>query len=1065
MRSRLSILFLLVGASACDGPESSSGPFGEGPGGPPSSTVTIVTGDPEGRLSVERRDVAVVRDVRGLTVGGSGSDLAMTLVGSLTPPTVDGVATQATSAEAFGSFAVVTYGAVGSEQKGAVDLIDLSTPSSPSLASQALFAGADVNRAVIVGTTLYVAVSGEGAFSTEETAALRSFDLSSKLLDLTGSLTVGLSSFVTTDVDADGAAGVYATTGDDGHLIALDDTLVVTASVAMADARSVTYGEKSGTSRVVAVQGSPSQVVAYDTNLAQQWTAPLGGLDLAGAPVGVEVSGGKVFVSSGSNGIKVHDLLTGEQLTQLALPSAASLGVLASELVVNDLAVSNEYLAIAAGAGGVLLARSTVDLDDGSVEGVGALGILGRLSLADFNSGNDVALGSSHIIAASGTGGTRIVLPSRATAFSDATAAVGLDATTASGSVKAASILVGDLDGDGDMDAVAGGDAPAVYIKGSDGTFASTSLGTPLTGQLALMDFDDDGDLDFTDQGGGVFLNGGTGLFTRSFAASVSGPSTTLGLATSDVNRDGYTDLFIPSDNGNWIGFNDGAPSFTASSTVAGVSDAGAFGSPFDFVASADVDGDRRADLLLRYDTGRLFLSNTSTVGTFFRDEQGISMTVTSTGPVGACFGDIDGDGDVDLFSPSAADGVAGTLFVRDGGSFSSAVAGLTDTGEQTACTTGDFDGDGHLDLFIGKTDGGALYRNDGSGSFLEASEGLTLSGHVLDARFVDMDQDGDLDLLVLRKGANHLYFENGIDVPTHLLVRPLGFGPGLSSRTPSALRVDLLDADDGSLLQRREVNAAEGGGQSPGLAFFGGVNPDRTYDVRVHFPGRLKTVAVTPRSASTNFGDTTVSQMVTISESSTAYVVTDTTVVPTDAAIASQLESLAFDVTYIEDAAVTSAMVADADLVVISHTVNSDDVDPSMFDLEIPLINMERALVDDFGFCDGGNDSRAFNRTVEPSGVVNPIVDGFASPFQVSNGPSDIRAIRNLAPGVDGLLQTTAESGRYFLAVAEQGAILEDGSTSPRRRAFYGLIELQEANADGVELFRRCVSWVLGEL
>jgi len=77
--------------------------------------------------------------------------------------------------------------------------------------------------------------------------------------------------------------------------------------------------------------------------------------------------------------------------------------------------------------------------------------------------------------------------------------------------------------------------------------------------------------------------------------------------------------------------------------------------------------------------------------------------------------------------------------------------------------------------------------------------------------------------------------------------------------------------------------------------------------------------------------------------------------------------------------------------------------------------------------------------------------------------GPGSL--IRNLAPGVDGLLQTTAESGRYFLAVAEQGAILEDGSTSPRRRAFYGLIELQEANADGVELFRRCVSWVLGEL
>jgi hypothetical protein len=140
--------------------------------------------------------------------------------------------------------------------------------------------------------------------------------------------------------------------------------------------------------------------------------------------------------------------------------------------------------------------------------------------------------------------------------------------------------------------------------------------------------------------------------------------------------------------------------------------------------------------------------------------------------------GDVDGDGDLDIFTGGAWHTQA-RLFLRDGSSWTDASAQLpqqmTSIGD---AEFGDVDGDGDLDLVI--TDWGAqdpgvanypggpmrLYRNDGTGHFTEDTAALpaTLIKWSWDIELVDVDNDWDLDLLISCKACttSYLYLNDG---------------------------------------------------------------------------------------------------------------------------------------------------------------------------------------------------------------------------------------------------------------------------------------------------------------
>ncbi|HEY3176327.1 MAG TPA: CRTAC1 family protein [Candidatus Polarisedimenticolia bacterium] len=128
----------------------------------------------------------------------------------------------------------------------------------------------------------------------------------------------------------------------------------------------------------------------------------------------------------------------------------------------------------------------------------------------------------------------------------------------------------------------------------------------------------------------------------------------------------------------------------------------------------------------------------------------------------GACWFDYDGDGDIDLFAVNSSElpGYKGTdrpishLYRNEGGGrFKdvTAEAGVGHHGYAMGCTAGDIDNDGDIDLYVTVFGPNVLYRNEGGGRFKDvtAEAGVGDPRWSASAAFADIDNDGDLDLYV----------------------------------------------------------------------------------------------------------------------------------------------------------------------------------------------------------------------------------------------------------------------------------------------------------------------------
>jgi hypothetical protein len=186
--------------------------------------------------------------------------------------------------------------------------------------------------------------------------------------------------------------------------------------------------------------------------------------------------------------------------------------------------------------------------------------------------------------------------------------------------------------------------------------------------------------------------------------------------------------------------------------------------------AFGDLDGDGDLDLLLGSWSARVAYHRNEGGGPVpaFATVDTALVTITRGSNTTPALGDVDGDGDLDLFVGEAS----GALnFYRNEGDpraprfvLVSDTFAAIDVGRRSAPALADVDGDGDLDLVVGSdADGLLLFRNDGTRT---APRFVRDEAFRLDVppfatpAFGDVDRDGDLDLIVGGVGGGAMYFE-----------------------------------------------------------------------------------------------------------------------------------------------------------------------------------------------------------------------------------------------------------------------------------------------------------------
>lgn len=375
-----------------------------------------------------------------------------------------------------------------------------------------------------------------------------------------------------------------------------------------------------------------------------------------------------------------------------------------------------------------------------------------------------------------------------------------------------------DVEGDGQDEVFIGGglnQADRLY-RYVDGQLVNDIAGRGLSNDDAThgamsIDIDGDGDVDIAlARAGGVYLylNDGRGQFEERLIPVPAQPdeSEPFQVAVSDYDRDGDVDLYIsyfvafPSFRSatfndpdhaklNRLLRNDGKLNFTDVTDEAGVAgSANSFGAIL-----ADLNGDFYDDLIIAQNTWQVEIFENNRDGTF-------TQRPLDTGYgfwMGVGVGDIDNDGDQDLFFPNVGTSISPVLtqgdirkdqrhshhwsLMRNDGDFQFTEVvddwGIDNAGFAWGGVFEDVNLDGRLDLFVAqnyikwpvhklfKLNGKAYLQannEQGQPTFVDSKElGLRNARYGQSSLFVDLNGDARLDYFWINMGDKQAAFLN----------------------------------------------------------------------------------------------------------------------------------------------------------------------------------------------------------------------------------------------------------------------------------------------------------------